>query len=85
MSALLIRNARVLTMLARGAYASPAGARRGRDLGTLGVLPSADVLIERDRITSVAPSGASVAAATEVWRSNRPLPFSTQPTNERPL
>lgn len=49
---LLIRNARVLTL------AGPRP-RRGKALGDLGVLPSADVLIDGARITTVTPSSPS--------------------------
>jgi imidazolonepropionase len=53
MSAVLIRNARVLTMLAQGETRPPKGGRRGRDLGTLGVVPSGCVFIENGRIAFV--------------------------------
>jgi len=51
---LLIKNARVLTL------AGPRP-RRGRDLGNLDILPSADVRIQNDRITSVAPHNPAAA------------------------
>lgn len=53
MSSLLIHNARVLTMLAPGETRPPAGGRRGRDLGQLGVVPAADVLVEGGQIAAV--------------------------------
>lgn len=53
MSAMLIRNARVLTMLAPGESAPPIAGRRGKALGTLGVLPKADVLIENGQVVGV--------------------------------
>jgi imidazolonepropionase len=49
----LIRNARVLT-LAKGERP-----RRGSSLGDLGVLPSADVLIENGAISAIVPTGGS--------------------------
>ncbi len=73
MSGIHIRHARVLTMLAPGEYTSPAGGRRGRELGTLGVISQGDVLIEGDRITSVSPSGAAVAATQEIDAAGRVL------------
>ena len=59
---LLIRNARVLTL------AGPTGARRGRQLGDLGLLPQGDVLVADGKIAAVAakleaPSGVEVIEA----------------------
>lgn len=57
MSRLIIRNARVLTMLKAGEQHPPAGGRRGADLSELGTLPHADVLIEGEHVVRVAVEG----------------------------
>lgn len=56
MSTTIIRDARVLTMLAPGETALPKGGRRGCDLGTLGVIPRADVVIKDGRIAAIEDS-----------------------------
>lgn len=70
---LIIRNARVLTMLAPGealAEGVRPGARRGAGMRELGVIPSADVVVDvgRGRIVEVGPHASSrkVQAADEV-------------------
>lgn len=55
MDALLIRDARVLTMLSRGENGAPPGGLRGAAMSELGVLASADVLIESGRVAGVWP------------------------------
>ena len=65
-SALLIRDARVLTMLAPDETRPPAGGRRGVAMGELGVIASADVLIESGRIAAVWPRDASGASAARL-------------------
>lgn len=72
--ALLIRNARVLTL------APAAGApRRGRSLGELGLLPRADVLIEGDRIAQVVPHDPAEHVST-----SPPPTVSAQPSAAPP-
>lgn len=67
MSAMLIRNARVLTMLALGETRPPPGGRRGGSLGELGVIPAADVLLEFGKVSGVwARNGAGNAAITNI-------------------
>src|SRR5437899_2967857 len=56
MSAMLIRNARVLTMLAPGERA-PAGPRRGAEHGTLGVLDRGDVLVSGGHVLEIVRGG----------------------------
>lgn len=56
MSTTVIREARVLTMLAPGETAPPKGGRRGRELGMLGVIPRADVVIQDGRVVAVKDS-----------------------------
>jgi imidazolonepropionase len=53
-SATVIRDARVLTMLAPLEQRPPSAGRRGRMVGELGVVPRADVLVVEDRVASVA-------------------------------
>ena len=60
--ALLIRNARILTL------ATGARTRHGKELGELGIIPQGDVLITADKITAVgprieAPVGAEIIEA----------------------
>ncbi len=55
---LLIRGARVLTIAS-----GPSGALRGRDLGDLGVLPAADVLVDGGKIVGVSATGATAPRA----------------------
>ncbi|HVU65027.1 MAG TPA: amidohydrolase family protein, partial [Phycisphaerales bacterium] len=55
MSATVIRNARVLTMLAPGETRPPEGGRRGAAHGTLGILEKADVYVDSGIIVEVAP------------------------------
>lgn len=59
---ILIREARVLTMIGPGSP-PPGVARRGRAMSDLGVLPRADVMIEGDRILSVTPGPGSAPGA----------------------
>ncbi|MEM8678049.1 MAG: imidazolonepropionase [Planctomycetota bacterium] len=65
MHRLLIRGARLLTLGGQGP------AQRGKDLSDLGVVPSADVLVEGSRIAQVQPHSASPPSPTdadvEVW------------------
>lgn len=66
MASLLIRNARTLTMC-DGApdrlQPTPPGPRRGRELGMLGIIPSADVLVRDGIIAEVRPGGTPAGAA----------------------
>lgn len=58
---LLIRNARVLTMLTdaeRSAGTAPPPARRGKAMPELGTLEAADVLITSGRIAAIGPAGS---------------------------
>lgn len=62
MSITVIRDARVLTMLAPGETVPPKGGRRGHVLGTLGVLPRADVVIHDGRIVAVEDSAQTTSS-----------------------
>ena len=64
---LLIRNARILTM------AGPTGARRGKALGDLGVLPAGDVLVAEGKIAAVAPKLEATAGTETIDANGRVL------------
>ncbi len=72
MSALVIREARVLTMLIPGEELPPGQGRRGTSMGELGVVPHADVLVESGRVTGVWPVGSSAGAP------RNPLPVGAE-------
>lgn len=61
MADLLISNARVLTMLAPGETRPPVGGRRGSAMGTLGVVPSADVYVTGGVVERVVATGVDRA------------------------
>lgn len=73
--AAVIRDARVLTMLAPGESRPPERGRRGSGrggLGELGVIERADVLIERGRVVSVTATGGS-SRGGDAQRRNVPI------------
>jgi imidazolonepropionase len=63
MSAIRVRNARVLTMLEPLEVRPPVNGRRGAGLGELGVVPRADVLIVDGAVASVVRAGSVLTGA----------------------
>jgi imidazolonepropionase len=67
MTTLLIRNARILTL------AGPAGPRRGKALGELGVIPAGDVLVADGKVAAVGPKVDAPADAEIIDAGGRVL------------
>ena len=67
MTTLLIRNARILTL------AGPAGPRRGKALGKLGVIPAGDMLVVDGKVAAVGPKVDAPADAEIIDAGGRVL------------
>ncbi len=70
-----LRNARILTLApstGSGQAASP-GARRGKHMADLGIIPAGEVLLEGDRIAAVGPKVEAPAGAEVIDANGRVL------------